>query len=261
MPSIETHGANIYYEVHGSDGPAIAFAHGRGGNGASWWQQVPHFAGRYRVVVFDHRGFGRSVCEPGGFDPKFFADDLAAVLDDAGIGSASLVCQSMGGVTGMGFALAHPDRTDCLVLACTSGGIVTEALAEWRKSRGSLLEQTGFSAALAPDYGEREPVMAYLYGQIRAFNTGEGPAARARSRGAASENDPAKLAGYTTPTLIVTGETDQLFPPPLLHEVATLIPGCEVADLPVVGHSAYFEDAPGFNKIVGDFLDRHAGSG
>lgn len=261
MPYAKSHKAEIYYEVHGTNGPALAFAHGRGGNAASWWQQVPHFAGRYRVVVFDHRGFGRSECAPGGFEPKYFADDLAAVLDNAGVGSASLVCQSMGGVTGMAFALANPERADCLVLACTSGGIVTEALAEWREARGSVLEQTGFKAALAPDYGEREPALAHLYGQIRGFNTGEGPAARARGRGSVSENDPAKLAGYATPTLIVTGETDQIFPPAMLHEVAAMIPGCEVADLPVVGHSAYFEDAPAFNEIVSEFVGRHAGAG
>jgi pimeloyl-ACP methyl ester carboxylesterase len=44
----------------------------------------------------------------------------------------------------------------------------------------------------------------------------------------------------------------------MLHEVAPQIPGCQVVDLPTVGHSAYFEDAPAFNKTVDAFLAKHA---
>ena len=43
MATVESNGATIYYEVHGQ-GEAVVLAHGRGGNGASWWQQVPHFS-------------------------------------------------------------------------------------------------------------------------------------------------------------------------------------------------------------------------
>ena len=69
MPSIATPDASIHYEVYG-EGPPLVFAHGAGGNRISWWQQVPHFARRYRVIVLDHRGFGRSRCEPGDFRPR-----------------------------------------------------------------------------------------------------------------------------------------------------------------------------------------------
>ena len=44
-----------------------------------------------------------------------------------------------------------------------------------------------------------------------------------------------------------------------VHDVAPQIPGCEVCDLPGVGHSAYFEDAPAFNKVVDAYLSQHAG--
>ncbi|MEC8776437.1 MAG: alpha/beta fold hydrolase, partial [Pseudomonadota bacterium] len=75
MPTVETNGARIYYEVHG-EGPVVVLAHGRGGNAASWWQQVPHFAQNYTVVVFDHRIFGRSACPPEAFDRSLFDSDL-----------------------------------------------------------------------------------------------------------------------------------------------------------------------------------------
>ena len=96
MPLVQRPHAAIHYEVYG-DGSPVVFAHGAGGNTLVWWQQVPHFARRYRVLIFDHRGFGRSQCETGFEQARHFAGDLAAVLDDAGIARAALVCQSMGG--------------------------------------------------------------------------------------------------------------------------------------------------------------------
>ena len=42
LPTVESSGTDIYYEVNG-EGPAILFAHGAGGNAAIWFQQVAHF--------------------------------------------------------------------------------------------------------------------------------------------------------------------------------------------------------------------------
>jgi len=75
MPSVSINGISLYYEVHG-DGPAVVFAHGRGGNHMSWWQQIPEFSRRYRCITFDHRGFGSSVEVGGGRGQDRFVDDL-----------------------------------------------------------------------------------------------------------------------------------------------------------------------------------------
>lgn len=47
MPKAAVNGIQLYYESHG-EGPAIVFAHGRGGNHLSWWRQVPAFSDDYR---------------------------------------------------------------------------------------------------------------------------------------------------------------------------------------------------------------------
>jgi pimeloyl-ACP methyl ester carboxylesterase len=259
MPTVKSHDANLYYTVCGPENaPALVFAHGRGGNGSCWWQQVPYFSDRYRVVVFDHRAFGRSVCAPGKFLVRYFADDLAAILDAAGIKKASIVCQSMGGWTGLRFALAHPERVRCLVLGNTPGGVMTEKLYAHARSRPSTIENSAFNSfALAPDYHKRQPAMGYLYNQIGAFNTGDGPAGWSTLPKEERDLDPAKLKGYKTPTMMITGAEDRIFPPAMLHEVAPQIPGCAVVDMPGVGHSAYFEDAPAFNRTVDAFLTKH----
>jgi len=260
MPTVHTREAKIYYDVCGpKDAPALVFAHGRGGNAASWWQQVAHFSDRYRCVAFDHRAFGRSTCAPGKVLVRHFVEDLAEVLEEAGVDRMSIVCQSMGGWTGLRFALAHPERVRCLVLANTPGGVMTDALREHGRNRPSTVDNAAFNNyALAPDYHERQPAMGYLFNQIGAFNAGEGPGAWSSMPKDERDLDVARLTGYKTPTMMITGAQDRVFPRALLHEVAPQIPGCEVCDLPVVGHSAYFEDAPAFNKVVDAFLSRHA---
>ena len=59
MPFASINGVDLCYESHGS-GPAIVFAHGRGGNHLSWWRQVPAFSANHRCVTFDQRGWGLS---------------------------------------------------------------------------------------------------------------------------------------------------------------------------------------------------------
>ena len=259
MPHIESHGTEIYYEAQGS-GPAVVFAHGMGGNGMIWWQQVPHFAERHRTITFDHRGFARSPCPTDAFDPAFFADDVLAILDADGIDRAALVCQSMGGWTGLGMSLQAPERVRCLALCATPGGLSSPKIVEaMSRIGGDLVRERAVrgNLALAPDYPKREPEKALLYDQINGLNPGVPPDALARLGAPECLVEPADLKGFATPTLVIACEHDQLFPPKAIHDVAAAIPGAELYDFAGVGHSSYFEDPQAFNARVGAFVARH----
>jgi pimeloyl-ACP methyl ester carboxylesterase len=75
--------------------------------------------GGHRVVAYDARGHGRSgpAPEPGAYAYADLAQDLAAVLDEAGIERAVLAGASMGAHTLIRFALDHPERAAALVVA------------------------------------------------------------------------------------------------------------------------------------------------
>ena len=52
-------GDELHYEVHG-EGEPLLLVSGLSGTAAFWTTLLPAFAGRYRVVLHDHRGTGRS---------------------------------------------------------------------------------------------------------------------------------------------------------------------------------------------------------
>lgn len=257
MAFVKADGATIYYEAHGA-GPAVAFAHGAGGNAASWWQQIPVFSADYRMIVFDHRLYGRSQCDPDNFDRTKFADDLMAILDAEGIERAAIVCQSMGGWTGLPAALRYPDRVSCLVLSNTSGGVTTPTVAAHLKTARARFAAEGFgNVALHSGFIERHPELAFLYAQISSLNAQLTPEVRARI---ATRDAPVALddlAGLSVPTLLITSENDVVFPPEAIREVAALTPGSELVELPEAGHSPYFETPEAFNRTVGAFLQQH----
>ncbi len=261
MPNARSQRATLYYEV-GGEGSALVFAHGAGGNRMIWWQQTPYFEERYRVVRFDHRAFGRSACAPDDFHPRHFADDLIAILDEEGIEQAALVCQSMGGWTGLQTATRHPERVSCLVLCGTPGGVACPEVLEAAASLGKRIGTEGIrgNAALAPDFPEREPALAQLYDQISALNTGVEPSFLGRLFDEDARITASDLAGFSIPTMMVLGEQDLLFPPEALRAVARLIPGSQVREFPGAGHSVYFEQPAAFNAAVGEFIAQHTGN-
>ncbi len=263
MAFVESRGASIYYEARG-EGPCILFAHGAGGNAASWWQQLPFFVERgFRTLAFDHRGFGRSRAEADALDIREFPNDALAILDQERVQRAALVCQSMGGWTGLPTALRYPERVSALVLCGTPGGAWTPAVEEAmralaerprvQRSDGGLVPG---AVAFASDFGKRQPRRALLYEQIQAFNPALDPSVVGRI--STVRLTPEQLADFRVPTLVIGGDEDAFFPPAALKEVARAIPGARFARFRGAGHSTYFEKPNRFNRRVLSFLGRHA---
>lgn len=58
--TLDHDGESLYIEVLGEGGVPLVLSHGLGGNHAVWLHQAAHFARSRTVVLWDHRGFGRS---------------------------------------------------------------------------------------------------------------------------------------------------------------------------------------------------------
>ncbi|MCA3275916.1 MAG: alpha/beta hydrolase [Roseomonas sp.] len=262
---IERPDARIRYEVTG-EGPAIVFAHGLGGNLMSWWQQVAHFAPRYTCVAFSHRGFFPSTAPAEGPDPAAYAADLAALVDELGLGDIRIICQSMGGWTGVEYALLRPGRVKALVLGATTGSLDPHQMRESERSRlktrqeeSAAARQAGLKRNINPAAGARmaaeQPALYHLYNHVYGLTGGfDREAVRARLQ-AGRNRAPESFAAAQCPLLFIPSEEDIVLPPFAARAMASAIPGARYAVLHKAGHSGHFERASAFNALVDAFFE------
>ncbi len=263
MPHLDlADGFRLYYEQHG-EGPPVVFAHGAGGNAMSWWRQVPVFAERYTVVIFDHRAFGRSPDVEDGPGRNAFGADVLALLDSLGLGEVHFVAHSMGARTAIGLMRLDPERFRSLTVSGSNAGCVDDRLRE----RKAELAATGVTAgtllqrALPEDFREREPELWHLYRQIRSINPPRPPDFLAPSpalrnfRGSSAT----RLIESGVPLLWIVGALDRVIPAELVRMSHELTPGSRYAEVADAGHSAYFERPEPWNASVLRFIDEVEG--
>jgi 4,5:9,10-diseco-3-hydroxy-5,9,17-trioxoandrosta-1(10),2-diene-4-oate hydrolase len=106
-------------------GAPVVLLHG-GGPGASAWSNfgpnLPVFAERFRTLMIDQPGFGKSARPPvTGNYFTFAAEALAGLLTALGIERVHLIGNSLGGGTAVRFALRYPERAGRLVLMGPGG--------------------------------------------------------------------------------------------------------------------------------------------
>lgn len=122
MPLAEVNGIQLYYECHGS-GEALMLISGTGGTCDSWRPyQVPAFSRHQQVIIFDHRGVGRSDKPDGPYSTRGFAADAMGLLDALHIEKAHFMGHSMGGRVAQWVALDNPERVRSLVLSSSGSG-------------------------------------------------------------------------------------------------------------------------------------------
>ena len=258
MPYATVNGMEMYYEIHG-EGPPVIFAHGVGGNHVSWYQQVPFFARYYQTITIDQRGFGLSE-DANGLGRGSFVQDLGAFMDQLGIEKTSLVAQSMGGSTCMGFTVKYPERVNALVMADTLVGLTLppEIRARQQANSEATRDLSQLERVVAKSLPDRDPAMAELYLQVASFNKSN--ANRFNMSGSMTA-DPINMdqvvgAGEKVPMLFLVGQEDILQLPEVVKAASEMVPGAEYAVVPDAGHSVYWEQPNVFNYRIHEFLTK-----
>jgi pimeloyl-ACP methyl ester carboxylesterase len=106
-------GGEVWAEDTGGDGAPLVLVHGDWTDSRVWTPLTGLLRGRYRIIRYDLRGFGRS---PTPEAPFSRLDDLRAVLDHLGVDRAAIVSHSGAGGPALGLALADSARVTALVL-------------------------------------------------------------------------------------------------------------------------------------------------
>jgi pimeloyl-ACP methyl ester carboxylesterase len=135
MPYANVNGQRLYYEDTGGSGSAIVFSNGLLLDRTMFAPQVAAFRDRYRCIVWDQRGHGKTATDVlPSFSYYDSANDLAALLSFLDIDSAIIVGMSQGAFLGMRCALLHPECVRALVLIATQAGVDDSTTFEYYRS-------------------------------------------------------------------------------------------------------------------------------
>lgn len=117
-------GHRIYWETSGApDGKPVVFLHGGPGGGTSPWQRRFFDPERYRIVLVDQRGCGRSEPHASQAEADLSAvttwhlvSDLELLREHLGVERWQVFGGSWGSALALAYAQAHPDRVTELIL-------------------------------------------------------------------------------------------------------------------------------------------------
>jgi pimeloyl-ACP methyl ester carboxylesterase len=251
----------LAYDVRGRGSPLVLIQ-GVGVGRWGWEPVADRLARRFQVITIDNRGIGASDTPPGHYSTRAMADDVLAVLDDAGIQRASLVGTSLGGMIAQELALAHPERVDKLVLVATIPGgprsrpmplpTYLFAWAPFMTSQAKL--QQFVHATLAPQTLRRRPKVARRLAARKLAHPQSQHAWRAQTEAGMLFNPLGRQRRITQPTLVVQGTADQVVHPGNAEVLAGLVPDARLQRFDGAGHLLYWEQPKRFVRIVTDFL-------
>jgi pimeloyl-ACP methyl ester carboxylesterase len=258
---IRSGAAEIYYETYG-DGPPLLIVPGLAEVSFHYFQNIPHLVqAGYRVVVMNLRGHFLSPAPDRYCHPRYFADDIQAILDAEQIERIVLLCESAGGWGGLRFSARAPERVAGLLLMGSPAGVYSDQNFElvMRAVNGiGALIASGAGRPLKLD--EPGSSMRFLSRQLSLLSSNDGgpfPCSYAYLCTMIDKSSwlmPEELAGYSVPTLIVGGDEDGFLTPGFQRHVAELIPGAVLSDFQDSGHEPYWEQPERFNRVVCDWL-------
>jgi 3-oxoadipate enol-lactonase len=261
VPYANHNGVKIYWEEHG-DGDPLLLVMGLSFTLEMWFRVVPHLVDRYRVILFDNRGVGRSDAPPGPYSIGVMAEDAMAVLRAADVQQpAVLVGASMGGMIAQEMALRYPEQFRALVLGCTACGPFYRAswpnfrrspgFWRWMRLKGEERER----ALVQILYSDTTP-MERIVEDIRIRLPWQ-PTLRSvfnQLTGILRWSSYRRLPNLKLPTLVVHGDQDHILPPRNGRTIASRIPHAEFVLLPNTGHMITTDQPEHAIEILERFL-------
>lgn len=270
LPYATVENIEIYYETYGQpSAPPLVLIGGWASYRWIWFRQVPTFKEKYRVVVFDNRGTGRSSKPDYPYTMEMMAADTIGLMDTLNIGKANILGISMGGLIAQQIAISHPDRVRSLILSSTHFGgpnyipmddrtmallvalpteTITKEQAREMRYRATFSPQ--FIKANRPilekidEWAEKLPTP--LFAQVH------------QSSATAEFNSEAELSKITAPTLILHGDHDFAVPTKNGELLAERIPNSKLKIIKDAAHFVIIEKYEEFNTEVMNFIDRVA---
>lgn len=267
MPFETVGDIDIYYEIHGPpEAPPLVLIGGWASYRWIWFRQIPALKEKFRCIVFDNRGAGRSSKPDYPYTMDMFAGDVVGLMDALNIEDAHILGVSMGGMIAQTIAISHPEKVRSLIIvSSTSGGanhipmddktmallyaLPTETISK-EQAREMRYRATFSSQFLQENRSVLEQIDEWMdqyptpvYAQVH-----QGSAANAFN----AESD---LEHISAATLILHGDSDLCFPLKNAELLANGISKSKLVLLEGGSHFSIIEKYKEFNNAVMNFID------
>jgi 3-oxoadipate enol-lactonase len=237
-------------------GDPLVLLHGFPFDGRMWDAQLDGLSARFRVIVPDLPGFGRSQ-PPRPFTVASAAAEVRALLADLDALPCILGGLSMGGYTALEFAHQFPADLAGLLLVDTRCDADTP---EGQENRNRMI-QIALEKGAGPIADVMEPKLLPptadpdLRRRLREMMLATPPRTIAHCLAALRDraDSTPRLAAIEVPTLVVVGELDGITPPSVAQVMVEGIAGARLAVIAGAGHMTPMEQAGEVNRIVEEF--------
>lgn len=262
MTHININGCNYYYQLYDESATdeTIVFSHGLLLNGKMFDKQVEQLKKSYRVMVYDHRGQGKSEVTAGGYDMDQLYEDAVSLIETLKLGKVHFAGLSMGGFIGMRLAARRPELVRSLILMETSAEI--EPL--WLKNSILVILVKLFGAKSVAKHvmkimfgkkflndPDREEEINYWTEVIRNHDKTIVRAVGGVLNRKGIENE---LKNIHCPTLVIVGTDDKATVPAKAEIIHQHIQNSQLKYVQEAGHSSTIEEPDLVNGYIEKFL-------
>ncbi|HLH63045.1 MAG TPA: alpha/beta fold hydrolase [Ktedonobacteraceae bacterium] len=248
--TIDVTGLRMHFYSAGRRGDPIVLVHGLGSSAETWAPLMWLLSKEILVYAPDMPGFGKTPIAPEGVNISTHVLYLKRFLAALGYPRVILAGNSLGGWIATRFAVKHPERVKHLYLLNSAG-----------------LRREGLNSPYAVDRDSARRSMEYIYGRTMPLPSFVLDAVVRNSQNPAYAGfihsyDPAEeldnvLAQVKTPTTIIWGQQDGLFPVSIAHEFHAGIPDAKLVLLP---NAAHMPQTQATRKVAGIIM-KDAGMG
>lgn len=268
-----TNNLRLHYLDYGNEsGPPLVCVHGLSGNAHNFDAIGVRFGSSFHVISVDVRGRGDSQWGPADeYTYQHYADDLAKLLDQAGLERVSLIGTSMGGIISIVLAGNQPRRVERLVLNDIGPEVDPRGRERIASYFGQAPDEFKDLSAVAAYYREHYPPMAKLpeavlteFVKWTVKPNGRGglmwkidPAVRRNYAGTIRPDLWAPYRKITCPILIVRGADSDILAPEVSRRMCEPPNRATVTEVPGVGHAPALTE-PEAMRALEDFLGRHS---